>query len=49
VHPWPTLVYKCPACGRAVSFLRLSAEDARRALLGGLGVAPSTEPPSPTE
>jgi len=40
VHRWPTLIYACPACGANVSFLRLTAEDARRALQVGLGVAP---------
>jgi hypothetical protein len=41
VHPWPALNYACPSCGASVSFLRLSAADARRALRGGLGVAPA--------
>lgn len=39
VHRWPTLNYLCPTCGAALSFLRLSAADARRALKGGLGLA----------
>ena len=40
VHPWPTLIYRCTVCGRKLSFLRLTAADARRALSGGLGTAP---------
>jgi hypothetical protein len=46
VFRWPTLIYRCPACGRQISFMRLSAADARRALRVGMGVSdsPNGEP-----
>jgi hypothetical protein len=37
VHPWPTLIYRCGSCQRTLSLLRLTAEDARRAIDEGLG------------
>ena len=40
VHPWPTLIYRCRLCKRTLSFLRLTADDARRALAEGVGVWP---------
>lgn len=43
VFEWPTLIYRCPACGAELSFMRLSAADARRALGRGLGVSSSED------
>jgi hypothetical protein len=40
-HPWPTLTYHCVTCGRTVSYLRLTAADARRAMAGGFGTSDS--------
>jgi hypothetical protein len=42
VHPWPTLIYRCTACNRRLSFLRLTAADARRAMAGGVGTSPDS-------
>lgn len=39
VHPWPTLTYYCPSCGRTISYMRLTAADARRAMAGGFGTS----------
>jgi len=39
-HPWPTLIYQCRACQRKLSFMRLTAADARRAMIGGYGTSP---------
>jgi hypothetical protein len=44
VHPWPTLIYRCAVCGRTLSFLRLTADDARRAMVGGFGTQPDSTP-----
>lgn len=49
VHPWPTLMYFCMSCRRTVSYLRLTAADARRAMSGGFGTSdadPSDSEPS---
>ncbi|MFN2252575.1 MAG: hypothetical protein ACK2UL_11725 [Anaerolineae bacterium] len=45
VHPWPTFMYHCTDCGRTVSYMRLTAADARRAMASGLG----TSDEEPTE
>lgn len=39
VHPWPTLTYFCTSCGKTLSYMRLTAEDARRAMSGGFGTS----------